>query len=42
MLNIIDHISNRNTINKDSILVCFDIVDMFPSIDNVLGLEAVF
>ena len=41
MLNIVDNISNRNIITKYPILVIFDIVNMFPSIDNVLGLEAV-
>ena len=39
--NIIDNTNNRNIITEDSILVGFDIVNMFPSIDNVLGLEAV-
>ena len=41
MLNIIDNINSRNIITKDSVLVSFDVVNMFPSIDNVLGLEAV-
>ena len=41
MLNIIDNINSKNIITKDSVLVSFDIVNMFPSIDNVLGLEAV-
>ena len=41
MLNITDNIINRNVIGKDSVLVSFDIVNMFPSIDNDLGLEAV-
>ena len=42
MLNIIDNINSRNIIIKDSVLVSFDVVNMFPSIDNVSGLEAVF
>ena len=42
MLNIIGSISNRNIITKNSsILVNFDVLNMFPSIDNVLDLEAV-
>ena len=41
MLNIVDNFSNKNIITKYPILVIFDIVNMFPSIDNVLGLEAV-
>ena len=40
MLNIIDNINSRSIITKDSVLVSFDVVNMFPSIDNVLGLEA--
>ena len=41
MLNIIDNINSRNIITNDSVLVSFDIVNMFPSIYNILGLEAV-
>ena len=41
MLNIIDMINNSNILTEDSVLVSFDIVNMFPSIDNVSGLEAV-
>ena len=41
MLHIIDNINTRNIITKDSVLIIFDVVNMFPSIDNVLGLEAV-
>ena len=41
MVDIIDDINNNNMITDSSILVSFDIVNMFPSIDNVLGLEAV-
>ena len=40
MLNIIDDINNNNMITDSSILVSFDIVNMFPSIDNISGLEA--
>ena len=41
MLHIIDNINSRNIITKDSVLIIFDVVNIFPSIDNVLGLEAV-
>ena len=41
MLNIIDNINSRNIITQDSVLVSFDVVNMFPSIDNALGLELV-
>ena len=42
MLNIIHMINDNNILIEDSVLVSFDIVNMFPSIDNVSGLEAVF
>ena len=42
MLNIIHMINDNNILTEDSVLVSFDIVNMFPSIDNVSGLEAVF
>ena len=38
MLTIID---NSNTLTSDCRLLSFDIVDMFPSIDNTPGLKAV-
>ena len=41
ILNIIDNINSRNIITKDSVLLSFDVVNMFPSIENVLGLEDV-
>ena len=41
MLNIIDMINDCNILTEDSVLVSFDIVNMFPSIRNVSGLEAV-
>ena len=41
MLNTIDNINSRNIITNDSVLVSFDVVNMFPSIDNVLSLEVV-
>ena len=41
MLNIIDMINDSNILTEDSVLVSFDIVNMFPSIDNNSGLEAV-
>ena len=40
MLNTIDNINNRN-ITEDLIIVRFSVVNKFPSIDNVLALEAV-
>ena len=41
MLNIIDMINDCNILTEDSVLVSFDIVNMFPSIHNVSDLEAV-
>ena len=41
MLNIIDMINESNILTENSVLVRFDIVNIFPSIDNVSGLEAV-
>ena len=41
MLCITDNINSRNIIIKDSVFVSLDVVNMFPSIDNVLGLETV-
>ena len=41
MLDIIDMIKDSNILTEDSVLVSFDIANMFPSIHNVLGLEAV-
>ena len=41
MLNITDNINCINIAIKDLVFVRFDVVNMFPSIDNVLGLEAV-
>ena len=38
---IIYFFNNRNIITKNSILVSFDTVSMFPSMFNVLSLEAV-
>ena len=40
VLNIIDNFNNRNIITKDSIFVSFDVVNVLPSINDVLGLEA--
>ena len=42
MLNIIDEINNSGTLNWDSLLVSFDVVNMYPSINNVSGLKAVY
>ena len=41
MSSIIDMINDSNVLTEDSVLVSFDIVNMFPSIDYVSGLEAV-
>ena len=41
MLIIIDMINDNNILTEDSVLFSFDIVNMFPSIDNVSDLEAV-
>ena len=41
MLNIIDMINDSNILTEDFFLVSFDIVNMFLSIDNVSGLDAV-
>ena len=41
MLDITDDIKNNNMITNSSILVSFDMVNMFPSINNISGLEAV-
>ena len=40
LLQIIDNI-NANELPNDTILVSFDIVYMFPNIDNIKGIEAV-
>ena len=40
-LNVVYNINNRNIITKDSIRVSFDVVNMFPSIHNILDLEAI-
>ena len=41
MLNIIDMINDSNILTEDSALLSFDIVNMFASINNNSGLEAV-
>ena len=41
MLKIIDIVNGSNILTKDSVLVSFDIVNMFLSISNVSGLKAV-
>ena len=41
MFDKIDDVINNNTISDSSILVSFDIVNMFPSIDNISSFEAV-
>ena len=41
MLNVIDITDHSDILNKDSFLVSFDIVNIFLSISNIFGLEAV-
>ena len=41
MLNIIDEMNQSNRLDDTCILVSFDVVNMFPSIDNATGIEAV-
>ena len=40
MLAIIDNLNKSNTLISDCKLVSFDIINMFPSIDNISGLTA--
>ena len=41
MSNVIDITDHSDILNTDSFLVSFDIVNIFPSISNIFGLEAV-
>ena len=41
MLNFFDFLNNSNILTENCTLVSFDIVNLFPSIDNVSGLQAV-
>ena len=41
MLTIIDNLNSRNSLTSDCKLVSFDIIYMFPSIDNISGLKSV-
>ena len=41
MLNFIDFLNDSNILTEDCMLVSFDIVNIFPSIDNESGLQAV-
>ena len=41
MLTIIDKLNVSNTLTYDCRLVSFDIINMFPSIDNISWLKAV-
>ena len=40
MLTIIDNLNNSNSLTSDCKLVSFDIINMFPSIDNISGLKS--
>ena len=39
MLSTIDNLNKSNTLTSDCRLVSFDIINMFPSIDNISGLK---
>ena len=41
LLNFTDFLNDSNILTKNCMLVSFDIVNMFPSIDNESGLQAV-
>ena len=41
MLSIIDNLNKSNTLKSDCRLVSFDIINMFPSFDNISRLTAV-
>ena len=41
MLNFIDFLNDSNILTENCMLVTFDIVNMFPSIDNESGHQAV-
>ena len=41
MLNIVDDLNNSNDLTSSCLLVSFDIINMFPSIDNISGIQAV-
>ena len=41
MLKTIDNLNKSNTLTSDSRLVSFEIINMFPSIDNTSGLKTV-
>ena len=41
MLTIIDNLNSSNSLTSDCKLVSFDIINMFPSIDNISGLKSV-
>ena len=41
MLTMIDNLNKSNTLTSDGRLVSFDIINMFPSIDNISGLKVV-
>ena len=40
-LRVIDNLNESNTLTSDCRLVSLDIINMFPSIDNISGLKAV-
>ena len=41
MLTIIDNLNSSNSLTSDCKLASFDIINMFPSIDNISGLKSV-
>ena len=41
MLTIIDNLNSSNSLTSDCKLISFDIINIFPSIDNICGLKSV-
>ena len=41
MLNIVDDLNDSNNLTSSCLLVSFDIINMFPSIDNISSIQAV-
>ena len=41
MLNIVDDLNRNGNLHENCLLVSFDVVNMFPSIDNKMGIESV-
>ena len=41
MLNIVDDLKRNGNMHENCLLVSFDVIDIFPSIDNKMGIESV-